>query len=396
MRYRIRSVSDSPLVQGRYDGANGIPGRHHQSGIDRRMDEFAERLARDAGTAIHRMEAALAYSHERLAEMRLRLARYDGDGRPQSLGYGLILLATFAALLAAEGYLLMPTMRGFGIAHPMHQVIAAGSIVLVGAILLKYVYEDARVYFGLPAQQRRAAPLWTMQRILLPALGIFTLVLFVLLGLFRASEMIFAHGLDPESDLGRFVSEHDVLTRATIVALTVALPVGGAIALSHGIGIVREWARWMRIRFLCMHHHRRTHVVAREIDAVRERLAKDTAAVRLGGEALKAEYEYGQDQGRTLGLYRLPVWFYALKTAAVVALTFFLIYVADQWAQARWGEMDSIRWLFYGLLGAAVGALYGARQWFVRERPSPEDLHWKPHWAEEPVRRRAAVQEVIS
>jgi hypothetical protein len=328
--------------------------------------------------------------------MQRRLAHYDGDRRPQSLGYALILLATFVALLAAEAYLLMPTMRGFGIAHPLHQMLAAGSIVLVGAVLLKYVYEDARGYFALSAQDRRAAPHWTMQRVLLPSLGVFTLVLFVFLGLFRASEMIFAHGLDPASDLGRFVSEQELLTKATIVLLTVALPVGGAIALAHGIAIAREWARWMRLRYLCRHHHRRSHAVAWEIEAVRVGLEKDTAALRMSGESIKADYEYGQDQGRSLGLYRLPVWFYVLKAAAVVALTFFLIYVADQWVQARWGEMDSVRWLFYGLLGAAVGALYGARQWFVRERPSPEDLHWKPRWTNEPVRTGAAVQEMIS
>lgn len=389
----IKHIANTALVQGRYDGGNGISGHGYLARIDRETEQGITLLALAASQALHRLEAKLAHSQDRLAAMLARVAEYAAQGRPQSLGYGLLLLGTFVALLAAESYLLMPTMRGFGIAHPLHQMIAAASIVLVGAVLLKYVYEDARAYFALSPAERKGAPRWTMQRLLLPALAVFTIVLFIFLGIFRASEMIFAHQIDANSDLGRFVSEHEMLTKLTIALLTVALPIGGALALAHGIEITREWWRWMRARYLCWRHQRRVHQITHEIAATRERLTHQTSALRNAGESLKAEYEYGQEHGRRLGLHKMPAWFFVLKTAAVAAISLFLVYAVDQWLQVNL-MLSSERWIFYGLLVAGVTAVYGVRQWLRRERPAPDDLRWRPRWANESAHSVTGEAEV--
>jgi hypothetical protein len=45
----------------------------------------------------------------------------------------------------------MPIIRRFGIAEPMVQLLAESGIVLMGAVVLKFIYSEARDYYGMTA-----------------------------------------------------------------------------------------------------------------------------------------------------------------------------------------------------------------------------------------------------
>lgn len=377
----------SALEKGRYDGANKTEGEDFQAQVGHATEQKVNRLEHDAAGNIRALEARKAHSEDRLAELNKRLEEILAEGRPRALFYGLLFLLMFCAALSSETYLLMPTMRGFGIADPLAQLLAASGIVLMGAVVLKFLYSEARHYYGMTAGDRATASNWKLQRILVPLVTILILTGFFLLGLFRASEMIFANQLDPSSDLGRFVGEHDLLTKLVIVFLTVMLPVAGAIALSHGIEIVKNWLEWMRVRYSSWAHHRRVHHTAKALEAANEQLTKRIAEERGHGEEIKAEYRDGYNHGEQLGMHKLPVWFYVVKTVAVGLGVAFLVFLLDLLLASRF-ELPGWRWIFYLAGVLAVTGLYGMRQWLKRERPEPEDVRWKPIWRDEQAPER--------
>jgi len=377
-RIRVQSA----LEKGRYDGANKTKGHDFQTQVDHATEQRVNRTEHDATGNIRALEAHQAHSEDRLAELNKRLEEILTEGRPKALLYGLLFLLMFCAALSSETYLLMPTMRGFGIADPFAQLLAASGIVLMGAIVLKFVYSEALHYYGMTPEKRSTAPNWKLQRILVPLVAILVLTGFLLLGLFRASEMIFANQLDASSDLGHFVGEHDELTKLVIVFLTVMLPVAGAIALSHGIDIVKNWIEWVRLRYSSWAHHRRVHHTSKALEAANEQLTKRIAEARGHGEEIKAEYRDGYNHGEQLGLHKLPVWFYVLKTVAVALGVAFLVFLLDLLLQSRI-ELPGWRWVFYGAGILAITGLYGMRQWLKRERPEPRDVRWKPIWRDE-------------
>lgn len=370
------------LDKGRYDGANETSGSDFQQQVDHATEQKVNRIEREASGTIRGLEARKSHSEDRLAAANARLDEILSQGRPKPLVYGLVLLVMFFAATSSEVYLLMPTMRGFGIADPLHQMLAAGGIVLMGAIVLKFLYTEARHYYGMAAEERRQAPNWKLQRVLLPLVGLVVLTGFLLLGMFRASEMIFANELDPSSDLGRFVGENDGLTKAVLVFLTVMLPVAGALALSHGIEIVRNWFEWTHLRYSSWRHNRRVHHTTKALEAAEEQLGKRIGEERSNGEEIKAEYRDGYNHGKRLGMHKLPVWFYVLKTVAVGLGMTFLMFLLDLWL-ARSYELPGWRWIFYiaGIL--FITGLYGVRQWLARERPKETDIRWKPRWRDE-------------
>ena len=370
------------LDNGRYDGANETPGSDFQQQIDHATEQKVDRIEREASGTIRGLEARKSHSEDRLAAANARLDEILSQGRPKPLVYGLVLLVMFLAATSSEVYLLMPTMRGFGIADPLHQMLAAGGIVLMGAIVLKFLYTEARHYYGMAAEERRQAPNWKLQRVLLPLVGLVVLTGFLLLGMFRASEMIFANELDPSSDLGRFVGENDALTKAVLVFLTVMLPVAGALALSHGIEIVRNWLEWTHLRYLSRRHNRRVHHTTKALEAAEEQLGKRVGEERSNGEEIKAEYRDGYNHGQQLGMHKLPVWFYVLKTVAVGLGVTFLMFLLDLWLAHSY-ELPGWRWIFYVAGILFITGLYGVRQWLARERPKETDIRWKPRWRDE-------------
>ncbi len=370
------------LPKGRYDGANGTRGEDFQEQVDHATERNVQLIEQKASDRIRGLEAQKAHSEDRWKRANTRLNEILEAGRPKALVFGLALVVMFMAAICSEIYLLMPTMRGFGIADPIHQMFAAGGIVLMGAIVLKFLYSEARHYYALPPEEQAAAPNWKLQRILLPAVGILVITGFFLLGLFRASEMIFANELDPTSDLGRFVGTNDGLTKAVLVFLTVMLPVAGALALSHGIEIIGNWVEWARLRYLSWAHNRRIHHSEKELHAATEQLEKRSGAQREHGEEIKAEYRDGYNHGQNLGMHQLPVWFYVVKTLAVGLGVTFLMFLVDLWLQNHY-QLPAWRWLFYVAGILFVTGLYGVRQWLARERPSENEVKWKPIWRDQ-------------
>jgi hypothetical protein len=370
------------LDKGRYDGANGTQGEDFQEQVDHATERNVHKLEREASGPMRRLEAIKAHSEDRVAAAQARLNEILAEGRPKALFYGLLLLTMCLGAICSEVYLLMPTMRGFGIAEPLHQFLTAGGIVLMGATILKFVYSETRQYYAMTTEDRAKAPNWKLQRVLLPCVAVLVLTGFFVLGLFRASEMIFANELDQTSALGQFVGQHEGLTKAVMVFLTVMLPVAGAIALTHGIEIVKAWFEWARLRYSSWLHNRRIHQTTKALQAGQEQLDKQIAEHRRYGSEIKAEYRDGYNHGQQLGMHKLPVWFYVVKTIAVGLALTFVVFLIDLWLTQHY-ELPGWRWIFYviGVLG--LTAFYGVRQWLARERPSESDIRWKPKWRDE-------------
>lgn len=381
-KMKRKAPTRSARAEGVYAGGNNTRGDDFLDQVGHATEQTVKRIEHDATGRIRGLEARKNHSEDRMAALSARLDKILAEGNRRVLFYGLVMLVMFFAAMSSEVYLLMPTMRGFGIAEPLHQMLAAAGIVLMGAIVLKFLYTEARHYFALTPEERAKAPNWKMQRILLPLVALTVLTGFVFLGMFRASEMIFANSLDPSSDLGRFVGEHDGLTKAVLIFLTVMLPVAGALALSHGIEIVKNWIEWTRLRFLCWLHNRRVHHTTKSLEAAWEKLDKRVSEVREYGDEIKAEYRDGYNHGQQAGLHRLPTWFYVLKTAAVGLGMIFAMFLIDLWLQSRY-ELPGWRWVFYVAGILFVTGLYGVRQWRIRERPNPEEVVWKPIWRDE-------------
>lgn len=376
---RRRVSTKSARAEGVYAGGNNTKAEDFLDQVGHATEQTVNRIEHDAAGRIRDLEARKNHSEDRLALSNARMNEILVEGRPKPLFYGLVLLVMFCAAMSSEVYLLMPTMRGFGIAEPWQQMMAAAGIVLMGAIVLKFLYTEARHYFGMTPEDRAKASNWKMQRVLLPLVALTVLTGFLFLGMFRASEMIFANSLDPTSDLGRFVGENSALTKAVLIFLTVMLPVAGALALSHGIEIVKNWIEWTRLRYLSWLHNRRVHHTAKTLEAAQEQLDKRVAETREHGDGIKSEYRDGYNHGQRAGLHRLPTWFYVLKTIAVGLGMIFAMFLIDLWLQSHY-ELPGWRWIFYlaGIL--FVTGLYGVRQWRIRERPNPEEVVWKPIW----------------
>jgi hypothetical protein len=389
-----RNVSiKSARAEGAYAGGNNTSGEDFLDQVGHATEQTVNRIEHDASEHIHGLEASKNHSEDQLGASNARLTEILAEGRPKPLLYGLIMLLMFFAAMSSEVYLLMPTMRGFGIAEPLHQMLAAAGIVLMGAIVLKFLYTEARHYFGMTPEERAKASTWKLQRILLPLVAATVLTGFLFLGMFRASEMIFANSLDAFSDLGRFVSEHDALTKAVLIFLTVMLPVAGALALSHGIEIVRNWFEWTRLRYLTWLHSRRVHQTTKSLEAAREKLDKRVAEARGYGDEVKSEYRDGYNHGQRAGLHRLPTWFYILKTVAVGLGMTFVMFVMDLWLESHF-QLPGWRWIFYAAGILFVTGLYGMRQWRIRERPKPEEVIWKPIWRDEDSPQVVVSQQI--
>jgi hypothetical protein len=330
-----------------------------------------------------------------LAAARERLDEILAEGRRKALFYGILLIAMCLAALCSEVYLLTPTMRGFGIAEPLHQFLTASGIVLMGATILKFVYSETRHYYAMTAEVRAKAPNWKIQRVLLPCVAALVLSGFFVLGLFRASEMIFANELDQSSTLAQFVAQHEGLTKAVLVFLTVMLPVAGALALTHGIEIIRAWFEWTRLRYSAWWHNRSIHQTTKALQAKQEQLDKQIAEHRQYGNEVKAEYRDGYNHGKQLGMHKLPAWFYVVKTVAVGLALTFVVFLLDLLLTQHY-ELPGWRWIFYmvGVLG--LTALYGVRQWLARERPSETDIRWKPIWRDEVVQPKLQIPTTSS
>lgn len=379
---RRKALTKSARAEGVYAGGNNTRGEDFLDQVGHATEQTVNRIEHDATGRIRGLEARKNHSEGRLACSNARLNEILVEGRPKPLFYGLVLLLMFCAAMSSEVYLLMPTMRGFGIAEPWQQMMAAAGIVLMGAIVLKFLYTEARHYFGMAPEDRAKAANWKLQRILLPLVALIVLTGFLFLGLFRASEMIFANSLDPSSDLGRFVGENSTLTKAVLVFLTVMLPVAGALALSHGIEIVKNWLEWMRLRYLSWLHNHRVHHTTKTLEASREKLEKRVAEARNYGDRIKSEYRDGYNHGQQTGLHRLPAWFYVLKTIAVGLGMIFAMFLVDLWLQSHY-DLPGWRWVCYMAGILFVTGLYGVRQWRIRERPNPEEVVWKPIWRDE-------------
>jgi hypothetical protein len=380
---------------GFYAGANNKDGDDFQVQVGHATQAAACSLERKASKTIRTLEGHKAHSEGRLIALKRRLDEILTEGRPKALLTGLVFLLMASAAGSSETWLLMPTTRGFGIAEPFAQLLAASGIVLMAGIVLKFVYSEARDYYSLPPEKRAKVSNWKFQRILLPLITIVILTGLCTLGLFRSSEMIYANQLDPSSDLGRFVGEHDQLTKLVIVFLTVMLPVAGAIALSHGIEIVRNWIEWIRIRSSSWVHQRRLDHTSKALQSANEQLTKRIAEERSYGEEIKAEYRDLYNLGKKLGMHKLPVWVYLVKTLGVCLGVTAVVYLLDLLLQSQF-ELPSLRWVFYGAGILAITAFFGMRQWLKRERPRPEDYDiWKPLWRDEQAPAGDSGQQLL-
>src|ERR1051326_6406540 len=140
------------LDKGRYDGANNTCDEDFQQQVDHATERSVHTMEHDAAGPMRRLEGIKAHCGDRLAAAQVRLDEILAEGRPKALFYGLLLMTMCFAALCSEVYLLMPTMRGFGIAEPLHQFLTASGIVLMGATILKFVYSETRHYYPMPAE----------------------------------------------------------------------------------------------------------------------------------------------------------------------------------------------------------------------------------------------------
>lgn len=304
--------------------------------------------------------------------------------------------------IVGEAYYLAPVLQGQGIVEEYQQIFVALVIVATAAILVEMTIHrlfppaELTLHETSEGEERRHLRRW-LPVVMTAALGIFTLSLLAMLGLWRAEELIFGASAEAGegSSLGRFLSENPTLTKVCVVLLTVALPIAAAWALEWGFRQIHFAWQWRRARRIHLRRGRQLDTTEKRLVAEREKLAKRKAAIDRQREEWTRALEEQYELGRRIRARRLPLWRVILQIAMAAAL-FLAACLLAMPLIAGWVPDGGMQWmvLVTGWLG--LSGLYAARALHAWERPNPRQLYKQQAviWRDEALRSGPGFSEV--
>jgi hypothetical protein len=351
-------------------GAHGISPNHTLDGIDADTERDVALLKRDWASKIKDLEADGASLTREGEAARKRFSAYEGES-PSPPPIALATIAVFLGAIAFAGELafLMPVMDGFGLAGFGECLFAASSLVFVSAV---FFTPAVRVFFrsGSDGSRGPATRLLAFGVILATAVA---LAFTVALGVWRGDVMVFSGSLAGGA-IGTFLESSSTLTKVMFTLLTVALPLGGALAVEWGLAALERAWRWRRALRAADRLERALDGANKRLEAAQEQREREIEArTAERGEAAAQYLEY-YEQGVTIGARRLPLWYVVAKiaVATMLALALSFVTLAPIVLVPLVGPLIAI--VLAGVVALLTGALYAVRAIRVWDRPTPTEL----------------------
>ena len=251
-----------------------------------------------------------------LAEKLWHTLEVATNGLPPQIGLPLVGVVLSALAAGGETVLLAPVMDGFGIVDRFWQYFTALTLVLISSGLLelsthqiRHPLADTSKSQGKESKHNEHQPLrYAVLKVSINVLlTFFAFTLLLILGWWRAEEMIFSATLK-HTELGNFLSQNPSLTRVCVTLLTIGLPVFAATAFEWGFDKLRLAWEWRKARHAFIRYSRKLAAARRKREAVLEKRNFQIAALNENEKDLVNAYLQCYELGRLVGAQQQPLW----------------------------------------------------------------------------------------
>jgi hypothetical protein len=376
MRKRVYTVE----ARGFYDGSQGIDPAPSKAELAARFQQMIEEARKESVVRSKAIEGNLLVLADRKTDAEARWLEQKsrtGYALPQ-VALPIIALLAAALAIAGEMFLLAPVMDGFGIADPAWQHITALVIVITSSglfeLTLRQNWHSSPSRDGIPHSGEGATSLFSRIRRggLVVLLTITSFTLLVVMGWWRAEEMVFGAGAQG-GDLGNFLAANGLLTRVCVTLLSAGLPVFAAVVLDWALTTLRRGMEWRSARRDILSYPAQLGQAEKQLESEKERCERQIAVTEKQRDEWISMYEQGYAVGRAVGARKIPSWQVALKIAAALAVTLVLCVVVELCVPEQ-STRAGLRVLAYALVTSAVVTIYSYRVLKVWDRPEIQEL----------------------
>lgn len=300
---------------------------------------------------------------------------------PPQIGLPLVGVILSGLAVGGETVLLAPVMDGFGIPDPFWQGFTALTLVSISSGLLELSSHQIRHLLTVPQSLQNDGRHGEPQRLryaLLKAsitalLTCFALMLLVVLGRWRAEEMIFAATLQFGS-LGNFLSAHPQLTTLCVTLLTIGLPVFAATAFGWSFDKLRLAWDWRKARRTFIKHSRKLAAASRKHEALLQKRTYQIAALKEDEKDSINRYLQSHELGRLIGAQQQPLWQVIVKILSVVPAIFVSCLLLDP-AVSVVLTTGIVRGMIYAFATLGLGGLFAYHALKAWDRPTAAQLY---------------------
>jgi len=385
--------------EGFRDGAQGVGPTAPLAELSAMFAQQQAVVRHDAEDAIKSLEAKVAVTESRrdAAERKWQeLSAKTGELPPAMI---LPIVAVLASLIAiaAEAIFLAPVMDGFGIADPTWQYILAGGLVItIGGLfeLSKKLYHDLgegshdlknddEILATETSPNVNAQPRWARRAKFVACLFVtlFMLALAGTLGWWRADELIFAASsgtADMQGEvLSSFLGDNSLLTHLVVTLLTVGLPLFVMFAFEWGLDKLRFAWEWRKARREYKRLPPEVESARKLLEAATEKRDQRLAVIDQKREEWKQAYLQNHEHGRSVGAWRLALWFSVLKIAGVFFAALLVCcgvnLLISSYAGAEW--FASTRYFIVVCATLSISTFYAYRELMAWDRPTAAQLY---------------------
>ena len=286
-----------------YQGAQGIPLKETVNEIEAQSQQAKVRLKEKSIQIQKPIEA----SAERCEHLRLRVD-HAWTGVQDRLGShapsvftAFVVVALGSAALVVDSILLGPGLDAINITDPTLQYVAAFGLACLSSLVFHLAHEtfsDPRIGFE--------------TRIIWRVLGGFAAVSLLGWGMLRGFQVGFAADLN-QNPLGRFLSEHPVLSSIFFCFITLAAPLVGAAAITYAAPRIVDSHAWKRAKAEHDSLYAKLIEARKKLESERESL--DHRLQQLDArcqEWISAATQY-HERGARHGARQVPHWLVILK-----------------------------------------------------------------------------------
>ena len=212
------------------------------------------------------------------------------------------------------------------------------------------------------------------------------MALICVLGWWRAEEMIFA-GQFSNAQWGAFLTANETLTKACVLALTIALPVFAGVSFDWGYQSLRYAIQWQKARALHRGLSRRLETVHKQHEAEVEKLEHQLLIVDHENDESTQGYLEHHQLGQKVGAQRPVLELMVLKIAAVAVLLVGGCYLINPLVAPY---LPSGRFILYVCITLGLTGLYAYRSLKGRDRPTATQLyqHRGIIWRDQPAQEQ--------
>jgi hypothetical protein len=366
---RIRHVEP----EGFYHGTQGVPQEPMLGQIQAQFELMRARLCEKFARIVKRLEARREVLRERQERARSRLQELidETGGRPPEILVPLFWLILGLCAVAGEVILIAPVLDGWGIANPEAQLFAASVIVLTASGLFDRVLRRIRDDSHRPPITAREFS--RAHHLLTIALGAFAFALLAAFGFWRANEMIFAASVRG-GEWGSFLASNPTLTRASVMLLTVGLPLFAALTMDWGFRELRLGFAWWEAKATIAHCADKLAKLGKRHEEEKAVLAEKLKALEEEERNTTHAYQEHHDLGVILGAVRERLSWVFLRCAGLALLLIVACMILDPFLGKHIASSQA-RIVLYVLATGGTVTLYLAYALKRWERPSPRDLY---------------------